>query len=84
MGVPIYISGSLKYPNAIHTNSGSADKDEFIIFGDNGTELQGKGTNIWRQATSISNRPELRNLASGTASANTTNCPSGAWYGKHS
>lgn len=26
----------------------------------------------------------LRNLSSGTASANTTNCPSGAWYGKHS
>ena len=26
----------------------------------------------------------LRNLSSGTAAANTTNCPSGAWYGKHS
>ena len=26
----------------------------------------------------------LRNLSSGTASANTANCPSGAWYGKHS
>ena len=26
----------------------------------------------------------LRNLSSGTASANTTNCPSGSWYGKHS
>ena len=25
----------------------------------------------------------LRNLSSGTATANTTNCPSGAWYGKH-
>lgn len=26
----------------------------------------------------------LRNLSSGTAAANTTNCPSGAWYGQHS
>lgn len=25
----------------------------------------------------------LRNLSSGTADATTTNCPSGAWYGKH-
>ena len=26
----------------------------------------------------------LRHLASGTAAATTTNCPSGAWYGYHS
>ena len=26
----------------------------------------------------------LRNMSSGTAAANTTNCPSGAWYGQHS
>ncbi len=28
--------------------------------------------------------PQARKLASGTAAATTTNCPSGAWYGKHS
>ena len=84
VGVPIYISGSLKYLNAVKSNSGSADKDGLIILGDSVAELQVKGTNIWRQATSISNRPELRNLASGTSAATTTNCPKGSWYGKHS
>ncbi len=28
--------------------------------------------------------PQARKLASGTAAATTTNCPSGAWYGQHS
>ncbi len=28
--------------------------------------------------------PQARKLASGTAAATTSNCPSGAWYGKHS
>lgn len=28
--------------------------------------------------------PQARKMASGTAAATTTNCPSGAWYGKHS
>ena len=27
--------------------------------------------------------PQARKLSSGTAEANTTNCPSGAWYGRH-
>lgn len=28
--------------------------------------------------------PQARKLASGTATADTTNCPEGAWYGQHS
>lgn len=28
--------------------------------------------------------PQARKLSSGTADVTTTNCPSGAWYGKHS
>lgn len=28
--------------------------------------------------------PQARKMASGTAAATTTNCPSGAWYGQHS
>lgn len=28
--------------------------------------------------------PQARKLSSGTAAATTTNCPSGAWYGRHS
>lgn len=33
--------------------------------------------------TPTDGRSSLRQLASGTAEKNTTNCPSGAWYGKH-
>lgn len=34
--------------------------------------------------TPTTGRSSLRQMASGTADATTSNCPSGAWYGKHS
>lgn len=50
------------------------------------TCVNSDGGNIRHVCSSPSNpsTTSLRQLASGTAAANTTNCPSGAWYGKHS
>lgn len=49
------------------------------------TCINSDGGNI-RHTCSAPSSPStssLRQLASGTAEKNTTNCPSGAWYGKH-
>lgn len=42
-----------------------------------------RGSVLCKGATAYGT-PQARNLASGTAAADTTNCPSGAWYGQHS
>lgn len=49
-------------------------------------KINADGSNYY---TFVTNPPQstqvaLRNISSGTASANKTNCPSGSWYGKHS
>ena len=50
-----------------------------------GAKINADGSNHY---TFVTNPPQstqvaLRNISSGTAEKNTTNCPSGSWYGKH-
>ena len=50
-----------------------------------GAKINADGSNYY---TFVTNPPQstqvaLRNISSGTAEKNTTNCPSGSWYGKH-
>ena len=43
-----------------------------------------QGTVYLNGGSADSSASQGRNLASGTAAADTTNCPSGSWYGQHS